>query len=177
MNYYRQSIILFGFAIPALVALVLVGILLLVKSNVTESFQQKQSLFKNYESNRINALALEAQISKKRPHMQRWASQLNQETASAINSNLRSIADKIPSKEYQPTSFERLNLPSGFASASAQKSSQIRLAFRANYRSMQRVFLDLETRMPQLQLQELRIDPSTQSSNLNFQVTYTAWEN
>jgi hypothetical protein len=32
--------------------------------------------------------------------------------------------------------------------------------------------------MPQLQLQELRIDPSnTQSTLLNYQVTYTAWEN
>jgi hypothetical protein len=37
--------------------------------------------------------------------------------------------------------------------------------------------MELETRMPQLQLQEIKIDPSPQSSLLNFQVTYTAWEN
>ena len=43
---------------------------------------------------------------------------------------------------------------------------------------MQRAFLELETRMPRLQLQDLKIDPSaSQSSLLNFQVTYTAWEN
>ena len=39
-------------------------------------------------------------------------------------------------------------------------------------------FLELETRMPQLQLQDLKIDPiSTHSAFVNFQVTYTAWEN
>jgi hypothetical protein len=42
---------------------------------------------------------------------------------------------------------------------------------------MQRAFLKLETRMPQLQLQDIKIDPSTsQSSLMNFQVTYIAWE-
>jgi len=46
---------------------------------------------------------------------------------------------------------------------------------------MQRAFLELETRMPQLQLQEMRIEPNSNQQNpsplLNVQVTYTAWEN
>ena len=46
---------------------------------------------------------------------------------------------------------------------------------------MQRAFLELESRLPQLQLQELRIEPNPNSQNpsplLNFQVNYTAWEN
>jgi hypothetical protein len=52
------------------------------------------------------------------------------------------------------------------------------MAFRGTYRTLQRAFLALETRMPQLQLQELRLEPNaTQSSLINLQVTYTAWEN
>ena len=59
-----------------------------------------------------------------------------------------------------------------------ETASQLRIAFRGTFRTMQRAFLELETRMPQLQLQELKIDPSsTQSSLLNIQVNYTAWEN
>ena len=64
----------------------------------------------------------------------------------------------------------------GFGSVSAQNSAPLELSFRANFRSMQRAFLELESRLPQLQLNELRIDLTPQSSNLNFQVTYTAWE-
>jgi hypothetical protein len=52
------------------------------------------------------------------------------------------------------------------------------LSFRGTYRSVQRAFLALETRMPQLQLQELRITPNVnQPSMHNVQVSYTAWEN
>ena len=55
------------------------------------------------------------------------------------------------------------------------------MVFRGTFRTMQRAFLELESRMPQLQLQELRIDPSPNQQNqaplLNFQVNYTAWEN
>jgi hypothetical protein len=42
---------------------------------------------------------------------------------------------------------------------------------------MQKAFLELETWMPQLQLEDLKIDPSSSlTSLLNFQVSYTAWE-
>jgi hypothetical protein len=86
--------------------------------------------------------------------------------------------DHLPNKEIQQTAFEPTSTKSGFGAVSAQSSSQLRIAFRGTYRTMQRAFLELETRMPQLQLQELRIDPSSnQSSLLNFQVSYTAWEN
>ena len=86
--------------------------------------------------------------------------------------------EKLPGKEIQQTAFERPSGSGGFGSASAQNSSQIRIAFRGTFRTLQQAFLQLETRMPQLQLQEFRMDPnSTQSSLLNFQVTYTAWEN
>ena len=83
----------------------------------------------------------------------------------------------LPAKEYQRTSVEYPTGSTGFASASAQNSSQVKLAFRGTFRSVQQAFIELETRMPQLQLQELKIDPSSSSaSTLNFQVTYTAWE-
>ena len=50
------------------------------------------------------------------------------------------------------------------------------LAQNGELHPMQRAFLELESRLPQLQLNELRIDRTPQASNLNFQVTYTAWE-
>ena len=97
--------------------------------------------------------------------------------ASTVATNLREISSSLPSKEFQQTAFERPSGSGGFGSASAQKSSQLRIAFRGTFRTMQRAFLELETRMPQLQLQDLKMDPSsTQSSLMNFQVTYTAWE-
>ena len=94
---------------------------------------------------------------------------------------MRAIAEALPAKEFQKTAFERTNTKGGFGTVSAQPSSQLRIVFRGTFRTMQRAFLELESRLPQLQLQELRIDPNPNQQNpsplLNFQVNYTAWEN
>jgi hypothetical protein len=175
--FYRQSIVLFGFVLPFVVCAAVVGGGFALKSKAAASFEQKQKLYKAAENNRVGALGLEAQVSKKRPHFDRWTAQLEKETANSITSHLKEIGDLLPAKEFQQTAIEYPSGSAGFASASAQKSSQVKLAFRATFRSMQRAFIELETRMPQLQLQEFKIEPSASStSTLNFQVTYTAWE-
>ena len=149
----------------------------MLKSKMVASADNKQANYKTYESGRLAGLEIEAQVTRQRPHLDRWNDQLSQETASSVTTNLREIIERLP----QGNPANRLRTPDwqrGIRNVSAQNSSQIRIAFRGTFRTMQRAFLELETRMPQLQLQDLRIDPSTtQSSLMNFQVTYTAWEN
>ncbi|NQX00687.1 hypothetical protein HQ447_08490 [bacterium] len=178
MHLYRQTIVLFGIAAPVVATAVLVGACYLVKSKMVASFDNKQRNYKTYETSRLAGLTIEAQVTRQRQHMERWNSQLSQETASAVTTNLREISEHLPSKEIQQTAFERPSGKGGFGTTSAQNSSQVRIAFRGTFRTIQRAFLELETQMPRLQLQDLKIDPSSsQSALLNFQVTYTAWEN
>ena len=177
--FYRQSIILFGFVVPFAICAAIVGGGVALKSKTSASFAEKQTLYKSAENDRVGALGIEAQISKKRPHMERWLAQVEKETANSITSHLKQIGDSLPAKEFQQTAVEYPNAKGGFANVSAQDSSQVRLAFRGTYRSVQLALAELESRMPQLQLHEFKIDPSTSTSStssLNFQVTYTAWE-
>lgn len=178
MHIYRQPIIIFGIGMPVLVAVVVVGICFFFKGQMMTSYQNKKKNHTAFEQGRMAGLVIESQVSRQQEHIKRWNEQLSQETASTVTSNLRAIAEHLPKKEYQQTAFDPSNTKGGFGSVSAQKSSQLRIAFRGSFRTMQRAFLELETRMPQLQLQDLKIDPSaSQSALLNFQVTYTAWEN
>ncbi len=178
MHLYRQSITLFGIVVPVLIAAVVIAAGSFLKSKMAASFDNKQRNYTSYEQGRMGAIEIETLVARERQHLDRWHAQLSEETASAVATNLREISDSLPSKEIQQTAFERPSGKGGFGTVSAQNSSQIRIAFRGTFRTLQRAFLALETRMPQLQLQELRMDPnSTQSSLLNFQVTYTAWEN
>jgi hypothetical protein len=175
--FYRQSIVIFGIVVPAAICAIIVGGGFFLKSKATASFQQKLSLYKSSEQNRIGSQGIEKDISKKREHVERWTAQLERETANSITSCLKEIADRLPSKEFQQTAVEYLSGEGTMGTVTAQKSSQVKLAFRGTYRSVQRAFLELETLMPQLQLQELKIDPSVSSSStMNFAVTYTSWE-
>lgn len=176
MHLYRQSIILFGIVLPLVAAVGLAGVGVYVKSRVTTSFAQKEKSSRTHEIGRIAAYELESRVARQRTHLDRWAQQLSQETASTVTSNLREISEKLPAKEIQLTAFDP-GPSGGLGAASAQNSSQLRISLRGTFRTMQQAFLELETRMPQLQLQELRMDASsTQSSLVNFQVSYTAWE-
>jgi hypothetical protein len=178
MHLYRQTILLFGLALPILIATAVISGGFMLKSKMAASFDNKEKTFKSYEQSRLSALEIENQVGRQRKYLDHWNEQLSQETASSVATHLRKISERLPSKEIQQTSFERPNNTGGFGAAAAQKSSQLRITFRGTYRTLQRAFLELETRMPQLQLQELRIDPTaSQASLLNFQVTYTAWEN
>lgn len=178
MHLYRQTIILFGAVLPIVCAAAVVGIGSIVKGRMAASFEVKQTTYKAYEQSRLAGLNIEAQVNRQREHLVRWNNHLSKETASTVATNLREITEGLPGKEIQQTAFERLNGKAGFGVGSAQNSSQIRIAFRGTYRTLQRAFLDLETRMPQLQLQEFKMDPiATNSSLMNFQVGYTAWEN
>jgi hypothetical protein len=178
MYLYRQTIILFGIVAPMVAAAVVIGVSFMLKSKMVSSFNNKQSNYKTYEQGRIAGLEIEAQVTRQRQHLDRWNESLAQETASAVATNLRGIIEDLPGKEIQQTAFERPTGSAGFASVAAQKSSQLRISFRGTFRTLQRAFLELETRMPQLQLQELRMDPvANQTSLMNFQVSYTAWEN
>jgi hypothetical protein len=144
-------------------------------SPIWKPLSQKNS--EETEKSRLASVAIGAQIGSQRQDIARWEQLLNQETASAVTTNLREVGKDLPSKEYQQTSFECPGTKGIFGSNTAQRSSLIRITFRGNYRTMQRAFLELESRMPQLQLQELKIDPSAGiSSLLKFEVTYTAWE-
>lgn len=176
MFYYRKSIAIFAIVVPAVLTIAVIGGGMSIKSKMAAGFETRLASYKEYETGRLSALELETHVNKQRPLLEQWEAMLKQETASTVTSNLRQITEHLPAKEIQQTAFEPLD-KGGFGTASAQKSSQLRIALRGTFRTMQRALHELETRMPQLQLQDLKIDTAaTQASLLNFQVTYTAWE-
>jgi hypothetical protein len=170
MNLYRQPIIVFGIILPIVAAAAVVGLGHMAKSRMEASLALNEANYKAYQTDFLQSMKIEGQVASRQQHMKRWENQLSQETASAVTTCLREISEHLPKKEFQQTAFDPSNSKGGLGSSAAQNSSQLRVAFRGSFRTMQRAFLELETRMPQLQLQDLKIDPSSnQSSLLNFQ--------
>jgi hypothetical protein len=176
-SFYRGPIVLFGFMLPAVAAGAIICLSYLGKTRMSESLEAKIQHYKGYEQTRQAAIAVEKDLAWQRPHLARWKSEMAAGTASSASAALKDITERLPPSEIQQTAFDPGLGSGGFGAVTANKSSQVRIAFRGTYRSVQKAFLDLEARLPQLQLQELRINPGggTQSL-LNYQVTYTAWE-
>ena len=175
---YRQSIIFFGIVIPLLLSAAVIGACAYVRGKITGSFDNKLQYYAGYERNRIGALAIETQLSRQRADFERWTELTSNETSSLVTTNIRGLVERLPPKEFQQTAFERMSQSKGFGSVTAQNSTSLKFSFRGTFRTMQRAFLELETMMPNLHLEELKIDPNTSGDFqlLNFQVTFSAWE-
>ncbi len=178
MNIYRQSIILFGVIVPLLVCVAIVAVGYVAKNKMTDSYAAKKQDYQTHKQANITTLKVEKNVKELRSHYSRWDDQMSRETASEVSIVLGKILEKLPNKEITRTSYDPANKAGGFGSATSQGSSQIQIAFRGTYRTLQKALLELETRLPQLQLESLKLE--TMKSNgylLNLQVNYTAWEN
>lgn len=175
--FYRQSIIVFCLVVPAAVCALLLGIGFIGLGNLSQSFELKKQKSANNKMSEASKKTLGKQVGQERGHYLRWKQSLSEETASTVATTLRDIMEKLPNKEIQLTAREEPKTIGGFGAVTQQSSSVLRISFRGTYRTLQKALLELETTLPQLQLQDLKIDPVGGPSNLiNMQVTYTAWE-
>jgi hypothetical protein len=174
---YRGPIAVFGLFLPCVGAAAVIALSYFAKSRMAESLDAKIGHFKSYEQTRQAVLALELDLAPQRPHVERWKTRMSSGTAGIVSTSIKEITDQLPPGEIQQTAFDPATPVGGFAAVTANKSAPVRVAFRGTYRTVQRAFMDLEARLPQLQLQELRVTPGSSSQSLlNYQVSYTAWE-
>jgi hypothetical protein len=178
MLLYRQSILLFGLILPLAIAVTLVLACYLLKSNLEDSYRNNIAGYKSSDEVRRTSLTIEGKVIRQRPDMERWNALLSQETGNNVRSQLDAIISQLPPKEIQVTSFLPSSVKAGIGGVSAQKSSQLQFTLRGTFHTIQRAFLELETRLPQLQLGEQKFDLTSNSSSLlTVTATYTVWEN
>ena len=55
-----------------------------------------------------------------------------------------------------------------------QSASQVEMNFSATFRAMQMLLIEIESTLPQMQLDSLSMSPDT-GGKLNFKTIYTVW--
>ena len=109
--------------------------------------------------------------------MKRWMALFDNATGTAVNGLLGEVQKRYKGdKEFQKTSFRRTMSSGGIGGASGQPAMQLQLTFRGTYRGLQNAFLELETQMPHLQLDSIKLKQESNRNLLSADVTYTAWQ-
>lgn len=174
-SQYRQAILLFGFVLPGFLAAAIIGALVYAKSELHTTMANKKRLYAAHERGRQEILTLEKKLIKQRPLAKLWAGLLEEETSRSFTAKISELREKLPEAEFQQTSFNPSTTRGAFGSTSPQPSRELQVSFRASYRAMQRAFLEIESSLPQLQLQSLKIERAPSEPTLSFQASYTAW--
>jgi hypothetical protein len=140
------------------------------------TYAQRKDGYSKYQQNQLIREGLEQVVKAQEPTMNKWMGLFETPTASKVNAILGEVQKKFPGEEFQQTSFRRTNGMSGIGGASAQSSVQLELKFRGTFRGLQNAFLELETRMPQLQLDSMKIKQESGRNVLSADLVYTAWQ-
>jgi len=172
---YRQAILVFGFILPGLAAAATIAGLLYLKGELNTSRTEKRDLFAKNEKTAREILKIEARLTRQRPLAALWAGLLEKETARSLTETFEDLRSKLPETEFKETS-NRSAERGAFSTSPAYPSTEVQLSFRATYRGMQTAFLEIESRLPQLQLQALKIERTQSEPTLTFQAVYTAWK-
>ena len=175
--YFKQPVLIFGVAVPVLLIVVLMGAGVHLRGKLEQTYKVRRAQYVQHKRVQEQREALEAKIRAQDPHMKRWMALFEKPTASNVNSLLGETQKKFEGQEFQQTAFRRTSSSGAIGGASKQASIQIQLAFRGTYRALQNAFLELETRMPQLQLDSIKLTMHPNNRVLNADVNYTAWQN
>lgn len=175
--HYKEPVLVFGLVAPILLVVVVLGLGFHFRGKFEDTFRTRKSEYANYKKIEAQREALEKKIRTQEPHMNRWMALFEKATGSNVKSFFSDYQKQFRGKEFVQTVFRQTNASGGIASASAQPSIQLQLAFRGTYRALQNAFLELETRMPHLQLDSIKLSVSNQDpSVLSADLIYTAWQ-
>lgn len=173
---YKQSVLTFGVIIPVVIVTVLLVAAINIRGKLEAEFDQRELNFSQYKRVQVERKVLEDKVRDQEPHMNRWMSLFTKATSTDVNSLLGEIQKQFKGTELQQTAFRQGTSSGGIGGASAQPSVQIQLGFRGTYRALQTAFLELETRMPHLQLDSLKFTVHPNRQVLNAEINYTAWQ-
>ena len=171
--HYKDSVIVFGLVAPVLFVVVGLGLGLHFRGKLEATYESRLNHHQTFKSVERERRALERNVQSQAPHMNRWMSLFEQPAATSVNTFFRDFQKDFDATHFQQTAFRPTTTAGGIGGVSKQPSIQLHFAFRGTYRALQTAFLELETRMPQLQLDSIKLSRAANQNVLNAAVVYT----
>lgn len=173
---YKKSILLFGVVLP----LFLIGVLLvigLVKLNGFNAECKKREVdFEKYKIVELQFKVIKEKAKTNSEDLEFWEELMESETRGSLITHLNKIQSEFKTKNFKKVSHNWINVSKGIGLGANQPASQLKISFVGTYRAMQQAMLGFETRLPQLQLDSLVMEPVGEESNLiKFDTVFTLW--
>lgn len=174
-NYYKQPVTIFGIVIPCLFMVLLAVIALYMSSSTSAEYRKKKKGYDKAQLAIKQTMGLQEQVQKTKVYTKEWDYLLNTETRGTFLQHWQAAEEKFSGKELTKTSHNWINYSDGIGKGIDQPASQVNMSFSATYRAMQLALLEMETKLPNMQLDSLTITPDANSDSINFETTFTVW--
>ena len=174
--HYKDSVIVFGLVAPVLLVSLALGLGIHFRGKLEKTYEARKEHYRTYKMVETERKALERKVQNQSPHMSRWMMLFDKPAATKVNTFFRQFEKEFDSTQFQCTAFHPKTTPGAIGGVSDQASAQLHFSFRGTFRALQTAVLELETRMPQLQLDSIKLSSGDNRNVLNATVVYTAWQ-
>ena len=174
-DYYKQSVTVFGIAIPLFLMVVIAGVALYMSSSTAKEYKRKKKSYDKAQIAMKQTMELQGKVQKRSKYLREWDHMLTTETRGTFLEHWKTAEKKFSGKELTKTSHNWVNFSEGLGKGIDQPASQVNMSFSATYRAMQLALMEMETKLPHMQLDSLTMTPSTNGESINFNTTFTVW--
>lgn len=175
MSIYRKAIAIHGLCVLCFAILFLIGgawyglhRVRSVQKEIQKSSEQALQLRSEME-------AAHAKLKGRKERMEAWDQCLHGEVAQQITRALQEIMEPYREEELKQIALGRPAKRSALAGSTENSYSRLEVVFEGGYGPMQEVLAQLETRMPNLVLEELMVEPNRNTTSLSFRAIFTCW--
>lgn len=172
---YKKAVVVFGLVLPLLLIALLTGLVLHAKGRVEETYAKRNA---SYQKNSM----LDLKVAKLRQELA-----LSEDAAKRDEELLKSVDRRSFTKKWKDVggSFKSnefgFSLPVwkpggvGLGSGQGSSASLVTMTFSGTYRAMQEALVEVESDLPQMQMNSMVIVPDANAEKLNFKTSFTLW--
>ena len=114
-------------------------------------------------------------MNKNADTLKEWDRLLKTETRGSFLEHWKTAEGNFTGKELTKTSHNWVNYSEGIGRGVSQPASQVNMSFSATYRAMQLALMEMETTLPNMQLDSMTMTPDSNGKGLNFKTKFTVW--
>lgn len=100
---------------------------------------------------------------------------LASETRGTFVDHWKAAEEKFKGNELTRSPHNWINYSEGIGKGIDQPSSQVSMGFSATFRAMQLALMEVETKLPQMQLDSIIMKPEKNGGRINFSTQFTVW--
>ncbi len=176
---YTKPIVIFGLAIPGVVLLLFILVMLSSVNNLKLKRQEKEAAFTAYQTTINSQKLIEKKLATRIGEMEYWDENLKRGFVQVMNDRVTAIMEGFKPNQLRLVEIGRGGRGSLSKDGEAQ-SAAIMLTFEGGFGPMQALMGELETLIPQLELDSMDIGAGRptgirKEKELTFKIVYSAW--
>jgi hypothetical protein len=175
MSIYRKAIAVYGLLVLFIAILFLIGGAWYGLHRVRSERREIQTAAQEARRLESEIDAARAKLKGRKECMEVWEQCLHGEVAQNVNRVLQEVMEPYRENELKQIALGRPSSKSALAGGTENSYSRFEVVFEGSYGPMQEVLVQLETRMPNLVLEELLVEPAKSAKSLSFRAIFTCW--